>query len=171
MKSKPIVKQLNSKPISLLEMEIAISKYFNTRQNIIVPNLSYGFLDHEADLFIIKKNGYGVEVEIKRSRTDFLKDFKKEHRHLDSDNRIREYYYAFPETIIDSCINKVPEEWGILKVMKVLDYDKNESVVLCRLIRTAKPLKNARKLTTDEQLKIARLGVLRVWKLKEKLLR
>jgi len=41
--------------ILTIEMEIAISKYFGYRQNIIVPNISWGFMNHESDIFIVKK--------------------------------------------------------------------------------------------------------------------
>ena len=37
--------------------------------------------------------------------------------------------------------------------------------------RNAETNKNAVKLTTEEQLKIARLGTLRIWNLKEKLIK
>ena len=64
--------------ITLPEIELAIAKYYGTREHIIVPNISWGFdYMHECDMFIIKKSGYAVEVEIKRSKNDLINDFKK----------------------------------------------------------------------------------------------
>ena len=42
----------------------------NIRTDIVVPNLSWGLLNHEADLAIIRKSGYLTEIEIKRSYQD-----------------------------------------------------------------------------------------------------
>ena len=41
--------------ITTPEMELAIVKLFNFRKHIIIPNISYGFVSHECDLFLIKK--------------------------------------------------------------------------------------------------------------------
>ena len=58
------------------EIEKDIARYFGIRENIIVPNVSWGFFKtHEADMIIINKSGYMTEVEIKRSYADFLADF------------------------------------------------------------------------------------------------
>lgn len=64
--------------LSVKEIESIIVAYLGgVRTNIIVPNLSWGFLNHEADLIAVDKNGYLTEVEIKRSFEDFKADFKK----------------------------------------------------------------------------------------------
>ena len=67
------------------EIQLALynSGIWNKRQDIFVPNLSWGLLNHEADLVILTKSGYLTEVEIKRSWEDFKADFKKEHEHKD----------------------------------------------------------------------------------------
>ena len=82
--------------ITTAEMEVAIAKYFGIRTHIVVPNVSWGFFNHECDLFLIRKSGYGFEVEIKRSKSDMMADFKKKHSHGDRRNRIVQLYYAFP---------------------------------------------------------------------------
>ena len=64
--------------LSVKEIERIIVAYLGgVRTNIIVPNLSWGFFNHEADLISVDKNGYLTEVEIKRSFEDFKADFKK----------------------------------------------------------------------------------------------
>ena len=49
--------------LSVKEIERIIVAYLGgVRTNIIVPNLSWGFLNHEADLISVDKNGYLTEV-------------------------------------------------------------------------------------------------------------
>jgi hypothetical protein len=152
-------------------MEIAIAKMFGIRQHIIVPNLSWGLTGmHECDLFLIKKSGVSVEIEIKRSKSDFLADFKKGHNHKDRYNRITEFYYAFPEDLIDKCIELIPEHAGIISCKRWIDYNKEEWVS-AQIKRPPKRIKGARKLTEEEQLKVARLGCMRIFPLKEKLIK
>lgn len=164
LKQKPIIeKKAADYILSLVEIESALSFYFNFRSNIIVPNLSWGLSKmHECDLFIINTLGYVKEVEIKRSLKDFKKDFEKKHNH--SDNRIKDFYYAFPLNVYNKSsetINSLlPENAGIL----VIDNDYK-----VRELKKSKSNPLARKLTNVEILKVAKLGCMRIWKLKEKL--
>lgn len=151
-------------------MELAIAKYFEIRQNVIVPNISWGFGMHECDLFILKKSGYAVEVEIKRSKSDLLADFKKAHHHHDEKNRISELYYALPEELYEKCEEFIPENAGIIVCYRCINY-KKETVIVARVKRKAKKVKGARKLTIEEQFKVARLGCLRIWSLKQKIIK
>jgi len=159
------------KPIKTIEMEIAIAKRFGIRQHIIVPNLSWGLTGmHECDLFLIKKSGIAIEVEIKLSKSDFLADFKKNHNHKDRFNRISEFYYAFPENIYEKCkdLNMIPEHAGIIICERNIDYDDS---VFARILKNPKKIKGAVKLTEKEQLAVARLGCLRIFPLKEKIIK
>jgi len=163
-------KKTNSKPkqktISLIEMELAISKMFGIRQHIIVPNISWGFLSHEADLCVVSKAGCLKEIEIKRSFSDFNADFKKGHTHGDRQNRITEFYYAIPIELLEKCLPLVPEGAGIITCHKDV---KNIYKSYARIERKAKRIKGSRSLTTGEQLSIARLGCLRIWSGKAKI--
>ena len=154
--------------VTTAEMEVAIAKYFGIRQHIIVPNVSWGFFNHECDMFLIRKSGFGFEVEIKRTKSDMLADFKKRHGHRDRGNRIVQLYYAFPLELLPNVEDLVPEECGIIIVEKYGDRI-GEYRAYARMHRDAKRKKGAKRLTQQEQLKIARLGTLRIWTLKEKL--
>jgi hypothetical protein len=159
------------KLITTIEMEVAIAKYFGVRQNIIVPNISWGLIGmHECDMFIIKKSGYVTEVEIKRSKTDLLADFKKGHNHIDRQNRISELYYALPIELYESCKDLIPENSGILTCEKY-HVGHGTRRVGVRTQREPVKIKNARKLTEVEKLKIATLGTMRIWSLKEKIIK
>ncbi len=159
------------KPLTTSEIELAVAKYFKVRLHIIVPRLSYGFdWIHECDLFFIQRNGYAFEVEIKRSKSDLLADFNKGHDHKDKKNRIRELYFAIPENLYESCKDIIPKNVGILVCGKWLHDDGRIIVSVCTK-RQAVKVKGARKLTLEEQLTIARLGTMRIWSLKEKLIK
>ncbi len=174
--------------ITLPEIELAIAKYYGTRQHIIVPNISWGFSwndkqgwhsMHECDMFIIKKTGYAVEVEIKRSKSDLLNDFKKRHKH--ESNKIKEFFYAIPKDKVDEWSKLIPKHAGIIEYWKYEEniWDKKKHqwsnktkwVVKARITRNAEINKTASPLTVPEQLKIARLGTLRIWNLKEKMIK
>lgn len=145
------------------EMEVAIAKHFGVRSHIIVPNVSWGFFNHELDMFLIRKSGYGFEVEIKRSVSDFRADFNKKHGHVDKKNRIVQLYYAFPEELFHKLEKDVPLDCGIISVAT---YGNNH---MARVRREATRRKGARALTDKEIAKITRLGVMRIWSLKDKL--
>lgn len=161
-------KKVRIVPIKTIEIEEAVARKFGVRTNIIVPNLSWGLAGmHENDLFIVKQSGYGVEVEIKISKSDLLSDFKKSHQHKDRFNRIKEFYYAFPESMLKTCEELIPKDAGII-VCRRSDWGKK--LVYASFHRAATPIKTARKLTAEEQCKIAKLGCMRIFSLKNKII-
>ena len=169
-KTKKVTKKVTKpkvKEMTTIEMEEAISRFFGVRTHIIVPNLSWGFLNHEADLFIIKTSRYTIEVEIKRTRADLLADFKKKHDH--SDVRIREFYYALPEKLLETCTELIPEHAGIISCYKSQWSTRND--IYATIKRKATVRKDARKLTQEEQFKVAKLGTMRIWSLKNKIIK
>lgn len=149
--------------IDEIELAIVNSTLFNKRTDIFVPNVSWGLLNHEADMVIMTKSGYLTEIEIKRSWEDFKADFKKDHHH--EDERVDKLYYCVPlsikERVADYLIeNEIPFT-GIL-------YYSEEGKI--RTHNTGgKFYTGGRKLFLEEQLTIARLGCMRVWNLKKKL--
>lgn len=50
------------------EMQYAIANALGFRQNIIVPNVSWGAGLHECDLLVISKYNWATEIEIKISK-------------------------------------------------------------------------------------------------------
>ena len=65
-----------------------------------------------------------------------------------------------PEYVYEQCKDNIPDYAGVYVI--TLKYGR--PVVQC--VKVA-PKKECRKLTTEEVLKIARLGAMRIWKLKE----
>ena len=156
-KEKKITTQ---KKITTLAMEIALSQYFNYRQNLIVPNISWGLDIHECDLLIMSKAGYLSEVEIKISAADLKKDAGKRHGHYDS--RIKAFYFAIPESLL-SHSDHIPERAGILTGAW---YGTR-----FRIKQHRAPVVNSKApaLSAEDQFKVARLGALRIWSLKSSL--
>ena len=148
------------------EVEIAVVNYFGARQNLIVPNVSWGFLGlyYEADLVVVTKSGYAKEVEIKVSRGDLIKDKEKKHTH--DCKKFKELYFAIPEKLLKDR-EHIPERAGILVCEKV-KYD-NDIYYKARLERPATS-NGGEQLRLEDKYELARLGTLRIWNLKRKIL-
>jgi hypothetical protein len=147
----------NPKPRKLtsLDIEVAVSRYFGVRKNIIVPNVWWGAgFNHELDLLVITPSGHGYEIEIKVSKADLVADKKKSHCHHST--RVRELYFAMPEYMKD-CIEHVPEDAGVILVSEG---------GYCEKARNPKRNLSPYKFSDREVLKIAKLGTMRIWGLK-----
>jgi hypothetical protein len=150
--------------ITTPEMELALAHYFGYRTNLIVPNVCWGMNIHECDLLIVTAAGYCWECEIKISRADLKNDEKKRHGHLDY--RIKRLYFALPDYLaIPDNLAMIPPRAGVIVVQCQKDRAYNPN---CKLIRRPKDFKFARKLTDTDRYKVARLGAMRIWRLKDK---
>jgi hypothetical protein len=144
-----------------LEIEIAVAGWFDYSKYVIVPNLHmYG--DYECDLVLLSKLGYLYEVEIKVSRSDLIRDKKKRKWGWSyMMHKTRKMWFAIPE-ILENAIAHIPEQAGVLSVNK-FGYVTE--------VRKSKIDSKARKLSDRDQFKVARLGAMRIWKLKKALLK
>lgn len=153
----------NSKSLTTKEIEYSIAKLFSINKNIIVPNISWGAHVHECDMFILNKSGYVTEVEIKISLADLKKDSQKKHHH--ESNKIERLFFAIPKWM-EQYKDLIPPQAGIILISDVY-FSKGKRN--CEYLRLPKPNKNAHKFTLEEQLNIARLGCLRIWNYKKKI--
>ena len=157
-------------------MSIAIARHFDTRRNIIVPNVSWGIGLHECDVLVITKSGYAIEVEIKLTKADIKADLKKWHSH--ENKKLRSLIFAIPKKLAH-CSDLIPERAGIITIERLETqrphWDKtigpNPSRLYCSILRKAKINTHAKKLSDKDILHVAELGVMRMWNLKEKLMR
>ena len=78
------------------QMEYAISRRFDKRSHLMVPNVSWGLLNHEADMLVVRNSGHCLEFEIKRTIGDYRADFKKHKWQAGLSKSIKEFYYVFP---------------------------------------------------------------------------
>lgn len=155
--------------ITTPQMEVALANFLDYRANLIVPNVYWGLSGmHECDLLVVSKAGYLTEIEIKITRAGLRADKKKPHGHRCP--RIKRLFFALPD-YLEHCIDLVPERAGIILVRpESVDYKANPFLVLrCRQIRPAQRNKAAGKISNVDRYKIARLGALRIWNLKQKL--
>jgi hypothetical protein len=156
--------------LTVKEIQALLAEHFGIRNNIIVPNVSWGLLDYEADLLIMNKTGYVTEIEIKRSWSDFLADFKKDDVAHKSE-LIYQFWYCVPEELYSKCIEKLKEVYkDSLDRPNVISY--SDSGILNFHGKSASYCRGKhRKLFLEEQLKLCRLGTLRYWSSEFKRLR
>lgn len=141
------------------EIEIALAKWLDPRRLLIVPNVSWGMGLHECDLLVLSRRGYATEIEIKVSRADLLRDKSKRHQH--KSDMIKYLYFAVPIEMRGD-LDEIPLCAGILLV---------NHRGKCKIARKARGNPTARRFIEMEQLKLARLGVMRMWALKEQITR
>ena len=144
------------------EIEIQVASWFDTRLNLVVPNVTWGLnFNFEFDLAIATKAGYLYEVEIKVTHSDLIKDKSKDKwRYYDHLFRIRKLWFAVPEKL-RHCEDDIPARAGLLVV---------HPNGLVRKFREAKADASARKLSDAELHHLAHLGAMRIWDLKRKIL-
>lgn len=167
---------------TLYEIEVALAKsqYFNYLRNIVAFNVNglSGVLPifHECDMLVCSKSGYLTEIEIKRSWSDFLADFKKKHKH-EGEGLISYFYYCVPECLYEKVKEYLYEHEvkcsGIITYNEVLYIEIRSATIKGYMGDsfevTNKSLPSKKKLFLEQMLEIARLGAMRVVMLKEKL--
>lgn len=156
--------------INCVDIEVAVANMFNIRQNIIVPNVSWGAGLHECDLLILRKSGHAIEVEIKISKQDLKKDFLKSHGHRS--DRIKELYYAVPEFLKEVALELVPVTAGVIVCQKwSWNNEGVEWYTSAKIEREPDAPKHItyQKWDKVEINNVARLGCLRIWNLKRSL--
>lgn len=154
------------------ELERLVVEHFNYRRNLIVPNVFWGWgLNYEADLVVVTQAGYAAEVELKVSKSDLRADAKKRHSH---DAAVfKRLWFAMPEDIFEESL--VPDRAGVLLAREQTAkrrygrQAKKISPVGWELRVHRKPTDTKAKAIDDvRRLKLAKLGCMRVWKLKER---
>jgi len=160
-KSKKYIK--GKQKLKTIEMEIALMRHLNIRQNLIVPNVYWGIngLNYECDLVKLTQNNYATEIEIKVSKNDLLKDKEKFHGHVS--NLFKYLYFAVPLKLKDIALKVIPGRAGLFVIKKT---DKRFVID-----EVKKPIMNKNSIQWNkERYKLAELGAMRILKLKEKIL-
>ena len=185
--------------LTIEQIETLITGYpdspYYIRRNLVVPNCDWGFLNHEADLLVMTNAGYLIEIEIKRSWSDFIADFKKKHTHYDS--KLTYFYYAVPLSIAERVFNWLytgtfnynPRMLLKYQRSEVTGYTENnphkcgliiyasrdevisteERIGMCGINVRSEKFGEYYKVTENEEKKLLRLLGLRVWRLKNKI--
>lgn len=142
-------------------MEIALARFFGSRMDMIVPNVSYGMFNYELDIFMLTKSNYGIEIEVKIEKYDLINDKKKRHKH--KNNKIKQLYFAIPDYLL-KYQEHIPLEAGIITIIK-----RNDKCV-CNIVKPART-KSQYQFNSLECYKLVRLASLRIWNLKERILK
>ena len=151
-----------------IDIEIAVMKHIGIRQNLIVPNVSWGISSntlnlHECDILSLSKSGYATEVEIKVSKHDLLKDGEKWHGH--HHNYIANLFFAVPELLEGIALTNIPERAGLFVAKK---YTPGNEIFI-EQVRACQRNKDAVKWNEIDRYKLARLGTMRILGLKQKI--
>ena len=161
-----------------IEVALAKTKEFSFITNIVAFNVN-GQSDllsiwHECDMLVLSKSGYLTEIEIKRSWSDFLADFGKDHKH-EGRGLIKYFYYCIPLSLLEKAYGKLEEKEctysGIITYDESLNiaingFRYNDGHSYRYMNRVMHP---NRKLFIEEQLQVARFGAMRAVILREKL--
>jgi len=155
--------------MTTIEMEVALMRYFKFTQKLVVPNVTRmsGLVEFETDLLILTKSRYATGVEIKVSKSDFQNEFKKIQYHYGEEmddifyGMFKNFYFAFPENLVDDCIEEVPSRFGILSV------DGKGRV---REVRASELLYN-KKWTEKDYNNLMRIGCMRIYNLKRNMIK
>ena len=164
--------------LSIYEIENIISKSneFNYVKNLVAFNVIGASenlrIGHECDVLVCSKAGYLTEIEIKRSFTDFLADFEKEHDH--SSDLIKNFYYCIPLKLKDKALEhlkNIPEgkEKDRRYEAGIITYSENGDPRELTTWTISKTNWNAHKLFIEQKFELARLEAMRTVKLKEKI--
>jgi len=153
------------KPITTPEMEVALMNYLNVRVNLIVPNLSWGLINYEADIVSLSKSSYVTEIEIKISKSDLRADFNKRIQH--DSTYFKYFYYAVPLGMKDFALDIIPERAGLFIVRR---HNDDERVLKVEKVRDAKENPMHKKWSDKDRMKLAELGCMRILGLKRKLI-
>ena len=163
--------------VQTIDIELAIMRYFNFRQNLIVTNVTNisDIVAFETDVVVLSTSGYAHGIEIKVSKNDLKKEFeKKQHKLLNTmhngDYGIKRFYskfkyfsYAVPEALKDIALELIPDFCGLLVYVK-----PEIAVPLMMEIREPKKLYEY-QWNDYERYQLARLGAMRIYTLKSKL--
>ena len=153
----------NDRKMGSFDVENAIlNNLFDFRKYVVVPNVSWGFLNHEADLLAMTKAGVLHEIEIKISKADLKRDFVKGHNH--KSKLIKFLWYAGPESLKEAFLEYVPEQCGIILVKRIEHPSATTWYDRAEILRKPKanPLCTA-PLSIQSQFALARLGAMRYW--------
>jgi hypothetical protein len=154
------------------KIEIALYDHFRFLQNDVITNIFIDHARHECDLIVIRnKSLYALEVEIKMSVSD-LKAERKKKRYVrygiecyhDSDvgmsQMFKEKWFAMPEKMKQKGLELIPKYAGLIII--------NEHGGV-KIARKAKKLNN-KPLTKEQRTDLLRLGVMKCYKLKQRII-
>lgn len=138
-----------------MNLELAAMRWLWLERNChyIVEQRSPRYRIGSPDVLGVTKDRYLIEIEVKRSASDFRADFQKRHR-VNRDVNITEmpkqFYYLMPKVLAEKLLSKVPEWAGLMY---------SESGYTCTVLKTAPVNRLSKKLSLVECVKMCRCMV------------
>jgi hypothetical protein len=156
----------DSNRIKATDIEVALAYHFNKRVNVVVPRVSWGFgINYEADVVVIRPSRYAVEIEIKVSKSDLIKDKEKNHDH--DSNKFKELYFAVPwDWDNEFCYRHIPDRSGLIKIRTE---GNNYWDFGIEVVRKPKINTQAERLTMSEVFHLQHMGCMKLWSALNKL--
>lgn len=167
--------------MTTIEVEIALMQHFNFREKLIVPNVTdmSDLVKFETDILVLSGSGYASGIEIKVTKSDLKNDRNKNHikrlnqfwRSRTGKNakeyyyeKLKHFYYAVPEKLIEETLKTTPNFCGVLSVSK--EKYPSHTIYKTKVVRKPQTLFNY-KWNEEERYKLARLGTMRIYNLKK----
>jgi hypothetical protein len=150
--------------ITAAEIELALSGFFDSRKNFMIPNVSNGFrgINYEIDVMVVTASLYAYDIEIKVSASDLKRDQDKHKwRYCLQQHYFRKSYFAMPETMSQHQ-DLVPAHAGIILV----SYNERSHWYVAYVVKEPVVDNLAKKVTEAEYAQLGRLAMMRMWDLK-----
>lgn len=132
-------------------LELGVFKLFEDgNYQALIPRVQRKFKIHECDIIVVTNDDYLYEIELKVSVSDCKRDREKEHEHKDIYNRLKYQYFAVPLSILDECIDFIPERFGIIAI--------EDTTLEGKFIRKAEMNKKHRRISKGELINLLTTG-------------
>ena len=168
--------------MTIMEILLVLSLRHNLRQEILVPNVSWGLVSWgECDLLAVSKAGYITEYEIKTTMSDFKREWGKNRwigrPGTPDDNyyfrafrkMVKSYYIVVPEKLAEKVRPLIPEFAGA--GLLSIDQDVNgfgAPYKKCTEVQPARINRKAEKLSDEQRIRMGHLAAMRYWSLVRK---
>lgn len=163
-----------------------VVQFFKRKHLVVVPNCNW--TGHECDLLCVTNDLRVIDVEIKISRSDLRADAKKDkwwHRpnnwafthdaggfakhgppapdvNLGWPPKVWKHYYVMPSDIWTAeLLDSLPSPHSGILLLKPSEH--HASGMSVRVVRPAKPSREATRISPESAIDIARLASLRMW--------
>jgi hypothetical protein len=139
----------------------SLFKFYNRlNHKLIVPNIYLHY--SEADLITVQTSGYVNEIEIKLTKADFKRDFKKrKHQYMlesmKPGSRLHTpnyFWFCIPKTLLPKIDCDIPDNYGMILM--------DENGIYPEIYKRAK-IMHRQKVTDKQVRQIARSLMFKMW--------
>lgn len=122
------------------ELQYCACVYFSNRSCVVAINSTAIWPGNEIDVFVLRNNGYTLELECKSTLADLKADFKKEAKHLALEkgsyvaNRFA--YLLSPDIDLEKALKFIPDYAGVYIPFYTTECNiwKLKEVMACKML-------------------------------------